>query len=176
MASTRLTPMVAFGDYTGKDGPQQSAEEVIWSLPNGMQGYQLLGAWSQRRVDAFVQIVRDPRVQRGADDEALKSFTGVGSQEAITDHWLNNGSSCISCHIDGMNRANNDPRDGLDENPRRLPKGEYGVDGWVSDPATVSRVRELYKPSSVMRVKVENDRRVFLTAMDQIKQGMMLGV
>jgi hypothetical protein len=46
----------------------------------------------------------------------------------------------------------------------------------VNDPATASRVRELYKPSSVMRVKIESDHRVFLNAMAQIKQGMVLGV
>ena len=171
-----FAPKGGVGHYTGKDGPQQSAEEVIWSLPNGLQGYQLLGAWSQRRVDAFVQIVRDPRLQRGADDDVLKNMTGTGTQEAITDHRLNNGSSCIGCHADGMNRANNDLRDWLDQGGARLPKGEYGVDGWINDPATVSRVRELYPPSAVMRAKIENDRRVFLNAMAQIKEGMMLGV
>lgn len=82
---------------------------------------------------------------------------------------MNNGSSCIGCHIDGMNRAHNDIRDWLDEGGKRLPKGEHGADAWVNDPATVPRVRELYKPSSVMRVKQENDRRVFLNAMAQIK-------
>jgi hypothetical protein len=155
---------------------KQSAAEGIWSMPNGLQGYQLLAAWSQRRVDAFVQIVRDPRLQRGADDEALKNFTGVGSQEAITGHRLNNGSSCIGGQADGMNRANNDLRDWPDEGGARLPKGEYGVNGWVNDPAAVSRVRELYPPSRVMRVKIENDRRVFLNAMAQIKDAMVLGV
>jgi len=75
-----------------------------------------------------------------------------------------------------MNRSNNDLRDWLDEGGGRLPKGEYGVHGWVNDPATVSRVRQLYPPSSVMRGKQENDRRVFLNAMAQVKQGMVLGV
>ena len=50
------------------------------------------------------------------------------------------------------------------------------MDGWVNDPVTVARVRELYPPSSVMRTKQENDRRVFLNAMAQVKQGMVLGV
>ena len=57
-----------------------------------------------------------------------------------------------------------------------MPKGEFGVDGWVNDAATVARVRELYPPSSEMRPIIENDRRVFLTAMAQLKQGMALGV
>ena len=68
------------------------------------------------------------------------------------------------------------PRDWLDAGDRRLPKGEYGVDGWVNDTATVSRVRELYPPSAQMRVKIENDRRLFLSAMAQIKQQMVLGI
>jgi hypothetical protein len=29
---------------SGQDGPQQWAEEVIWSLPNGLQGAVLFGA------------------------------------------------------------------------------------------------------------------------------------
>ena len=41
---------------------------------------------------------------------------------------------------------------------------------------TVKRVRELYKPSSVMRQKMESDRQVFLNAMAQVKQGTVLGV
>src|SRR5690606_33559929 len=41
-------------------------------------------------------------------------------------------------------RVDNDLRDWLDEEDgRRLPKGEFGVDGWVNDDATVDRVREL---------------------------------
>ena len=40
----------------------------------------------------------------------------------------------------------------------------------------MKRVRELYKPSSEMRPKMEGDRRVFLTAMSKINEGMILGV
>lgn len=40
----------------------------------------------------------------------------------------------------------------------------------------IDRVRELYPPSSEMRAKIENDRRVYLTAMAQIKNEMILGV
>ena len=61
------------GRYTGVDGPQQSAEEVIFTLPNGLQGYVLFGAWNQRRVDAFTNIVRDPRITRNATDTMMPS-------------------------------------------------------------------------------------------------------
>jgi hypothetical protein len=164
------------GHYTGKDGPQQSAEEVIWSLPNGLQGYALFGAWNQRRVDAFTQIVRDPRLQRYVADTTNSRLTRTGASGAVMDHRLNNASSCIGCHIDGMNRANNNLRDWLDEGGGRLPKGECRVDSWINDPETVARVRELYPPSSEMRAKIESDRRAFLNAMAQVKQGMILGV
>jgi hypothetical protein len=162
--------------YTGQDGAQASAEEMIWSLPNGLQGYALFGAWSQRRVDAFTQIVRDPRLQRYVSDKAVDDLTGTGRAEAVTDRRLSNASSCIGCHEDGMKRANNDIRDWLDEGGARLPKGENGAGKWINDPVTVNRVRELYPPSSEMRVKIENDRRRFLSAMAQIKQAMILGV
>jgi mono/diheme cytochrome c family protein len=169
-------PKGSVGRYTGKGGAQQSAEELIWSLPNGLQGYGLFGAWSQRRVDAFTKIVRDPRIQRYVADKTNSSFTGDGFGAAVADQRLINASSCIGCHTDGMNRANNDLRDWLDEGGGRLPKGEYGADAWLKDPETVARIRELYKPSSVMREKIENDRRVYLNAMAQIKQGMVLGI
>lgn len=110
------------GRYTGQEGPQQSAEEVIWSLPNGLQGYVLFGAWNQRRVDAFTNIVRDPRILRNVEgDKTIDNLTGFGRDAGITDHRLNTASSCIGCHIDGMNRANNDLRDWLDEEVRRRP-------------------------------------------------------
>lgn len=171
-----FNPHGSVGHYTGQDGPQQSAEEVIWSPPNGLQGYALFGAWNQRRVDAFTNIVRDPRIQRYVADDTNANLSGFGTDAAVSDHRLNNASSCIGCHIDGMNRANENMRDWLDEGDRQFPKGEYGADAWLKDPETVKKVRELYPPSSVMRTKMENDRRVFPNAMAQIKQGMVLGV
>lgn len=164
------------GRYTGGEGAQQSAEELIYSLPNGLQGYAIFGAWNQRRVDAFTNIVRDPRVTRDLPDDILNKLSGFGRTGGIEDIRLNSSSSCMGCHIDGMNRANNDIRDWLDAGGNRLPKGQYGVDGWVNNPDTVKRVRDLYPPSSEMRTKMEQDRRVFLNAMADIKQGMILGV
>jgi hypothetical protein len=37
-------------------------------MPNGMQGYAATGGFNQRRVDAFVNIVRDPRLVRSDRD------------------------------------------------------------------------------------------------------------
>jgi hypothetical protein len=164
----------ADGKYTGQAGGQASAEEVIWSLPNGLQAYAIFGAWAQRRVDAFTQIVRDPRIQRYVADKTNSRVTGTGRSAAVTDQRLG-VASCAGCHIDGMNRSNNDLRDWLDEGGARIPKGDNGAGAWINDPATVSRVRELYPPSTEMRATMESDRRIFLSAMAQIKEGMILG-
>jgi len=171
-------PLGSYADakYTGAAGGQASAEEVIYSLPNGLQAYAIFGAWAQRRVDAFTQIVRDPRLQKYVDDRTNANLTGPGAPGGVMDKRLNSSSSCISCHVDGMKRANNDIRDWLDEGGARLPKGPNGADVWKNDPEIVKRVRELYKPSSVMREKMEGDRRQYLTAMAKVKDGMVLGV
>jgi hypothetical protein len=165
----------AQGKYTGQAGGQASAEEVIWSLPNGLQAYAIFGAWAQRRVDAFTQIVRDPRIQRYVGDKTNANLTGTGRIGGVTDQRLG-VASCAGCHADGMKRANNNLRDWLDEGGASIPKGDNGAGAWINDPATVKRVRELYKPSSEMRPKMENDRRIYLAAMAKINEGMILGV
>jgi hypothetical protein len=165
----------ADGKYTGAAGGQASAEEVIWSLPNGLQAYAIFGAWAQRRHDAFTQIVRDPRIQKYVADKTNSNLTGTGRPGAVTDQRLG-VASCAGCHIDGMKRSNNDLRDWLDEGGARIPKGQNGAGAWVNDPATVKRVRELYKPSSEMRPKMESDRSIFLAAVAKVNEGMILGV
>ena len=165
----------AEGKYTGAAGGQASAEEVIWSLPNGLQAYAIFGAWAQRRVDAFTQIVRDPRIQKYVGDKTNANLTGPGRSAAVTDQRLG-VASCAGCHSDGMKRSNNDIRDWLDEGGEKIPKGEHGAGAWINDPATVKRVRELYPPSTEMRAKMEGDRRIYFKAMSQVKDGMILGV
>jgi hypothetical protein len=151
--------------YTGQDGLQQSAEESIWNLPNGLQGYALFGGFNQRRVDAFVNIVRDPRILRMTDDETINARPGF----ATPDLRLNEGGSCIGCHIDGLNRGTNDLRDWLEDGSLSH------ADAWLDDAATVARVRELYPPSSELRPIQEGDRRLFLAAMAKVRSGMVLG-
>ncbi len=110
--------------------PQQSAEEVIFSLPNGLQGYALFGAWNQRRVDALTTSF----AIRGCKDTSRIGhpirLSGFGTSGAVMDHRLNNASSCMGCHADGMKRASNNIRDWMDQGGARLPKGENGV-GWL---------------------------------------------
>ncbi len=169
-------------DDDDQDSGQQMIEEVIWSLPNGLQGYALFGGFNQRRVDAATHIMRDPRVLRNAEDHTLDNYAGDGHtlsperQKGISDLRISNASSCIGCHIDGMSRGNNDIRDWLDEDPDKLPKGKDVTDRWRNDPQKVARIKALYSPSRYTRKLMEDDRRVFLQAMSVLKQGMILGV
>ena len=161
--------------YTGTDGLQQSAEEIIFSLPNGLQAYFFAGGYNQRRVDAFTNIVRDPRLARNSTDTQVNSsieFQGFGG---VPDHRLNVGSSCFGCHTDGMNRGSNNLRDWLDNSPELLPHGARGVDAWINDTAVVDQVRKLYPPNDVVHKQMEDDRRPFLGAMWQIKKDMVAG-
>ncbi|HEX4135286.1 MAG TPA: hypothetical protein VHY84_11800 [Bryobacteraceae bacterium] len=171
-----MLPLGSYADakYTGQAGGQASAEEVIWSLPNGLEAYAIFGAWAQRRVDAFTQIVRDPRIQRYVADKTNSNLTGTGRVGAVTDQRLG-VASCEECHSEGLKRSNNNLRDWLDEGGSQIPKGDHGAGAWINDPATVTRVRELYKPTSEMRPIMENDRRIVMAAEAKINEGMMLG-
>ncbi|HVZ85886.1 MAG TPA: hypothetical protein VHG72_02900 [Polyangia bacterium] len=158
--------------YTGESGLQQNAIEVIFEMPNGLQAYWLGGAEDQRRVDAFTNIVRDYRILTGGTDAQINDDLGFF---AGADQRLDVGSSCMTCHFDGMNRINNNLRDWIDEGGASLPTGAHGVDGWINNSSTVSQVKTLYPPSSTMRPQIENDRRPFLKAQAQITSSMVAG-
>jgi mono/diheme cytochrome c family protein len=69
---------------------QHAGGEVIFTMPNGLQGYMLVNAVGTSIAEAPINIVRDPRRRTGA---------------------VENGISCFGCHgINGMIK----PRD-LDE-------------------------------------------------------------
>ncbi len=169
--------------FTGKGGFMQAAAEIIYHLPNGLQGYYLTGGENQRRVDAFTNIVRDPRVLTNGGDN-MASQTGFSyscnggtcsNRTRDGDPRLNIGHSCIGCHADGMNRMTNDLRIGLDGNPGILPKGKYGVDGWINDSSTVNRVKELYPSNDWWQDRVEADRKAYLETIGKIKEAMFIG-
>jgi len=161
--------------YTGTDGLQASAEEIIFSLPNGLQAYQFAGGFNQRRVDAFTNIVRDPRLALNASDAQITGSIEANGFGGVPDHRLNIGSSCFGCHTDGMNRGSDDLRDWLDNNPEILPKGEHGVDSWINKEDVKAQVRKLYATNEVVHAQMEADRRPFLAAMAQIKRAMIAG-
>jgi hypothetical protein len=144
--------------YTGTGGVQQHASETFWELPNGLQAYAIFGGLNQRRTDAFMFIVVDPRRQRAAANNG-------GNPHG--DLRLNQAASCMGCHENGMKRENNDLRDWLENGKLEA--------SWTSDASTVERVRKLYPTTEETRQIIENDRIPFYEAMLQIREGMILG-
>ena len=141
-------------------GLQAQASEIIFSLPNGLQAYAIYGAGSQLRKDAFTFVVVDPR-RGGAIGEGF-GFGYVRLGEG--GNWrLLNAASCMSCHVDGLNRGPDGMQRYLDANP-----GAY-------DEATTQQVRQLYPGDEVMGPQIEADRELFLQAMDQVSEEMILG-
>ena len=148
----------ANGNLVG--GVQAQASEMIYSLPNGLQGYFIGGGLNQIRVDAFPFIVIDPR--RGGVDmnSAVNGLRfGPGS-----DLRLLTPASCMSCHMDGMNRAVDDMDTYLNANPTKF------------DAATVARVRQLYFGMDGVRKQVEIDRDHYMKALRQILDPMIVGM
>ncbi len=126
-------------------------------------------------MDAFTNIVRDPRLALQASDTQVVNSIEAQGFGGVPDHRLNIGSSCFGCHSDGMNRGSDDLREGLDNSPDSLPKGEHGVDSWINDENVIAQVRTLYATNEVVHAQMEADRRPFLSAMAQIKTGMIAG-
>lgn len=100
-ARTKLTrfplgPLNLFGNARHPFAGQAFAHdggEVIFSLPNGLQGYMLVDG-EDRRIDAGpIEVVSD----------AVKT---AGTAAIV------NGVSCMSCHTHGMIRFNDTIRDG----------------------------------------------------------------
>jgi hypothetical protein len=166
--------------YTGTGGFQQSESQLIYTLTNGLHGYLLAGGQNQRRLDTFQLVYRDPRLIPTANDDIVY-MSGYGYTKnsstagGVNDPRLNVGASCFSCHSSGINRVNNDLREWLDNKPEQLPVGQYGADSWIGNAATVARVRDLYKPNSSAKPKIESDRYKYLQTMSIIQNGMVWG-
>jgi hypothetical protein len=139
-------------------GPQAQASEMIFSLPNGLQGYMIGGAANQIRVDAFPFIVVDPRRGGALADDVPFRFGAGSSLRLLTP------ASCMSCHVDGMNRTSDNMRPFVDANPGKF------------DAATVEQVKALYPGTEWVRTTIEQDRDPFIKAMAQIRGGMIVGI
>ena len=69
--------------------------EVIFNLPNGLQGYYLVNASGFRLDDAPINIVSNP---------------------AASDPTVRNGLSCIGCHTEGMKTFEDEVRSVIESN------------------------------------------------------------
>ena len=70
--------------------------EVIFNLPNGLQGYYLSNASGLRLDEAPISIVSNP---------------------AASDPTVRNGISCIGCHTEGMKTFEDEVRAVIQSNP-----------------------------------------------------------
>ena len=93
-------------DFSGSTGPQNifthplafthDGGEVIFNLPNGLQGYYLVDAFGSRLDEAPINIVSNP---------------------AASDPTVRNGISCIGCHTEGMKTFEDEVRSTVKSNP-----------------------------------------------------------
>jgi WD40 repeat protein/mono/diheme cytochrome c family protein len=82
---------------------QHAGGEVIFNLPNGLQGYMIVNANNQRLDKALTAIVGDAK----RPDKAVE-----------------NGVSCMSCHYRGINPKDDQIRDYVDKNPKAFSKSD----------------------------------------------------
>jgi serine/threonine-protein kinase len=92
-------------DFAGQSGKQNitvnpldfdfDGGEIIFTLPNGLQGYMLTNAAGGRLNEGPLNIVQD---------------------ESQKDFLVRNGVSCMGCHSAGMIKVQDDIRYALDEN------------------------------------------------------------
>ena len=101
--------------------------EVIFNMPNGLQGYYLANASGFRLDEAPIKIVSNP---------------------AASDPTVRNGISCIGCHTEGMKNLEDQVRSAIESNANpRYDKAQalrLYVEQSVMD-ARVSEDMELYR-------------------------------
>ena len=102
--------------------------EVIFNLPNGLQGYYLANASGLRLDEAPINIVSNP---------------------AASDPTVRNGISCIGCHTEGMKTFEDEVRSVIESNPNppynkaqalRLYVEQSDMDARVSEDMETYRV------------------------------------
>jgi hypothetical protein len=115
--------------------------EVIFSLPNGFQGYVLTTASGKRLSIAPSAVVHDDSMPAGA---------------------ILNGISCISCHYSGMKPENPEQVAGLDElremtlaNKRRFNATDRQM------------IEQLYPPGDQFKALLETDRSAWLATLQK---------
>jgi mono/diheme cytochrome c family protein len=108
--------------------------EVIFNLPNGLQAYFLANGAGQRLDAAPIEIVSD----RNNPDEPI----------------IQNGRSCMSCHVDGVKTFRDDVR--------------AMVKGTSLSTLDQEHALALYQPQEMLEIFLEKDRQRFREAMSQI--------
>jgi formylglycine-generating enzyme required for sulfatase activity/tRNA A-37 threonylcarbamoyl transferase component Bud32/mono/diheme cytochrome c family protein len=84
------------GPGSGPNAFQYDGSEIIFNLPNGLQGYFLVNARGKRLDSAPPDLVSDPKQ---------------------TDRLVVNGISCMSCHARGLNEKRDEIRKYVQKHP-----------------------------------------------------------
>jgi hypothetical protein len=91
------------GPGAGDNTFQHAGGEIIFTLPNGLQGYMLINAVGVRVDKAPAAIVSDPK---------------------RPDRQVETGISCMSCHVQGINPKSDQVRDHVAKNARVFSKAD----------------------------------------------------
>ena len=95
--------------------------EIVFNLPNGLQGYYLADANGDRLDAAPIDIVSDPK----ADDPTVR-----------------NGISCIGCHTEGMKTFEDTVRAAIEQNPNPLFDKERALNLYIEQAVMDTFVQE----------------------------------
>ncbi len=93
--------------------------EVIFNLPNGLQGYYLVDGDGFRLDDAPISIVSNP---------------------AASDPTVRNGLSCIGCHTEGMKEINDEVRAYIESDRNPAYNKPHALQLYVADSTMDSKV------------------------------------
>ncbi len=119
----------------GADAFDHDGGEMIFSLPNGLQGYMLTDAKGQQIPKGPTDVVVDKEaVKRGRDPEVV------------------NGVSCMNCHWSGMLSKSDQIRDHVLTQPDAYTKN------------VVEFVTAVYVPKNEFNAKLKEDRERFEAA------------
>jgi WD40 repeat protein len=91
------------GPIPGQNSFEQAGGEIIFHLPNGLQGYMLVDRDGRRLDRASVEIVSDPQ----RPDRAVEA-----------------GVSCMSCHAQGIVFKADQVRGHVDQNPHAFSRAD----------------------------------------------------
>lgn len=95
-----------FGPQQGQNSFVHAGGEIIFSLPNGLQGYLVVDANGRRLERAPIEIVSDPR---------------------RPDRLVETGISCMSCHVRGLHPKSDQIRAHVDKNPNAFSKEDISL-------------------------------------------------
>jgi mono/diheme cytochrome c family protein len=122
------------GPGTEKNQFKHDGGELIFSLPNGLQAYMLVNGEGRRILKGPTEIVSDPK---------------------RPDRAVENGLSCMSCHVKGILPKDDQIRAHADKNPDSFGEKE------------LESIRALYPPKERFQSLVKEDSGRFQKAVEQ---------